>query len=265
MKILISVIVPCYNQAKYLNECLQSVLDQKFQEWECIIVDDGSPDNTEEVAEKWTEKDIRFKYYKKENGGVCSARNYAVERAVGDWILPLDADNSINPDYLSDAAKYFNENFKVIYGNAKKFGAVEEDWILPEYSPRRMAVYNIIDTCAFYKRSDFIRIGGYDVQMVHGLEDWEFWIHLLRDGGKVKHLPGIYFNYRVLEKSRTTGLDPEKFEKMVRYIECKHTGFFHDNIGTFHQLAVENLDLKSKVNGKLYRFYMSVFNLIKRS
>ena len=62
---LISVIVPCYNQAQYLDECLQSVLEQTYQNWECIIVNDGSPDNTEEVVKKWTEKDPRFKYLKK--------------------------------------------------------------------------------------------------------------------------------------------------------------------------------------------------------
>ena len=66
MNPLISVIVPCYNQAQYLDECLQSVLDQTYQNWECIIVNDGSPDHTEEVAKKWTEKDPRFKYLKKE-------------------------------------------------------------------------------------------------------------------------------------------------------------------------------------------------------
>ena len=64
---LISVIVPCYNQAQYLDECLQSVLEQTYPNWECIIVNDGSPDNTEEVAKLWIEKDKRFKYFWKEN------------------------------------------------------------------------------------------------------------------------------------------------------------------------------------------------------
>jgi glycosyltransferase involved in cell wall biosynthesis len=61
----ISIIVPCYNQAQYLDECLQSVLNQTYQDWECIIVDDGSPDNTEKVVKKWIEKDSRFQYLKK--------------------------------------------------------------------------------------------------------------------------------------------------------------------------------------------------------
>lgn len=264
MTALISIIVPCYNQAQYLDECLQSVYNQSFQEWECVIVDDGSPDNTEVVARRWTVKDCRFKYFKKQNEGVCAARNYGIERAIGQWILPVDSDNSINQDYLLEASKYFDKNFKVIYGNARKYGAINEDWILPPFTRKKMAVYNIIDTCAFYKKIDFNEIGGYDEQMIHGLEDWEFWINLLKDGGDVKHLPAIHFNYRVQEKSRTAGLDMQKFEKMVRYIERKHTSFFHENLGTFHQLAIENLDLKSKVNGKVYKLYMYISKILRR-
>lgn len=261
----ISIIVPCYNQAQYLDECLNSVLNQQFQDWECIVINDGSSDNTEAIAAKWTEKDSRFKYFRKENGGVCSARNYGIERAIGEWILPLDGDNYINPDYLWEASKYFDENFKIIYGNALKFGMTNETWIFPKYTSEKMALFNLIDNCAFYKKEDFHKIGGYDVQMLHGLEDWEFWINLLKDGGKVKHLPGIYLNYRVQEKSRQTDLDPNTFEEMVRHIESKHTDFFHENLGTFHQLALENLDLRSKVNGRAYKFYTLLVNIFRRN
>ena len=71
----VSIIVPCYNQAQYLDDCLQSVLDQTYQDWECIIVNDGSPDNTAIIASVWTARDPRFKYIYKENGGLSSARN----------------------------------------------------------------------------------------------------------------------------------------------------------------------------------------------
>ena len=96
MNPLISVIVPCYNQAQYLDECLQSVLDQTYQNWECIIVNDGSPDHTEEVANKWLEKDPRFRYIDKENGGLSSARNAGLKEAKGEWIQFLDCDDKIN-------------------------------------------------------------------------------------------------------------------------------------------------------------------------
>ena len=98
---LVSIIIPCYNQAKFLQETLQSVNHQTYSNWECIIINDGSPDNTEEIALEWCYKDVRFKYFKKENGGLSSARNFGILHARGDLILPLDADDKISKNYLS--------------------------------------------------------------------------------------------------------------------------------------------------------------------
>lgn len=97
----VSVIVPCYKQAQFLDECLQSVLDQTYENWECIIVNDGSPDNTDEVADKWVKKDNRFKYLYKENGGLSSARNAALEVVTGDYIQFLDSDDLIHREKFS--------------------------------------------------------------------------------------------------------------------------------------------------------------------
>lgn len=109
MNPLISVIVPCYNQAQYLDECLQSVLDQTYQNWECIIVNDGSPDHTEEVAKKWLEKDNRFRYIYKENGGLSSARNAGIREAKGEYLFFLDCDDLLpNIDSFYIYSKHIN-------------------------------------------------------------------------------------------------------------------------------------------------------------
>lgn len=100
---LVSIIIPCYNQAQYLDDALQSVLDQTYSNWECIIVNDGSPDSTEEVAKKWIERDERFKYVKKENGGLSSARNAGIDIAKGEWIQFLDADDYLHPAKLQES------------------------------------------------------------------------------------------------------------------------------------------------------------------
>ena len=104
---LISVIVPCYNQAQYLDECLQSVLDQTYTDWECIIVNDGSPDHTEEIAKKWVEKDTRFIYLFKENGGLSSARNAGIEIAKGEWIQFLDCDDILKKEKFEISTNFF--------------------------------------------------------------------------------------------------------------------------------------------------------------
>ncbi len=97
----ISVIIPCYNQAHFLNESVGSVLAQTYTNWECIIVDDGSSDNTKEIAINYAQKDTRIKYVYKINGGLSSARNKGLENASGIWIQFLDADDALDPEKFS--------------------------------------------------------------------------------------------------------------------------------------------------------------------
>src|SRR5690554_3213021 len=97
---LISIIVTCYNQASYIDETLNSVLNQTYQNWECIIVNDGSTDTTEEVVSKWLKKDNRFQYIASTNKGVSNARNVGIEKAMGTYILPLDGDDVFGTHYV---------------------------------------------------------------------------------------------------------------------------------------------------------------------
>ena len=233
---LISVIVPCYNQAQYLDECLQSVLDQTYTDWECIIVNDGSPDNTEDVAKKWVEKDARFRYLFKENGGLSSARNAGIEIAKGEWILPLDADDKIGNQYLELAEKEFEKDYTVIYCEAELFGNEIGKWHLPEFSLENLAKKNCIFCSAFYKKEDWKKVNGYDINMIYGLEDYEFWISLLKNKNTVKKLPQTLFYYRVKENSMLTSLKSERINKMFNYISKKHTDFFLEYLGSFNEL-----------------------------
>ena len=97
---LVSIIVPCYNQARYLPDALASVASQTYPHWECIIVNDGSLDHTSEVARQWLEKDDRFKYVEKQNGGLSSARNAGLKVAKGEYIQLLDADDLLEADKI---------------------------------------------------------------------------------------------------------------------------------------------------------------------
>lgn len=254
MNSVISIIVPCYNQAQYLDECLQSVLDQTYQDWECIIVNDGSPDNTEEIGKKWVEKDSRFKYICKENGGLSSARNAGIEIAKGKYILPLDADDRIAPNYLRSAFLEFeqNDNLKVVYGRAIKFGVVNEEWILPDYSPELLAIQNLIYCSGIYKKSDWERVNGYDINMKFGLEDWEFWIAILKDGGEVKKLNEIVFYYRVKEISMITSIKKEYYNYSLDYIGIKHSKFYFQILGNFHQILQEKKERKESLKSRKF-------------
>ena len=273
---LISIIVPCYNQAQYLDECLQSVLDQTYQDWECIIVNDGSPDDTEEVAKKWLDKDVRFKYLKKQNGGLSSARNAGIEIAEGEWILPLDCDDKIAKNYLSLATEKFSENYTVIYCEAEYFGAKTGNWKLPNYSLKNLAEENIIFCTAFFQKKNWEKVGGYDENMKHGLEDWEFWISLLKNEGVAYQLNETCFFYRIKENSMLTNLhQSNKMDKMLFYIEKKHLDFFHSQLGSIHRINKDKNEyhkisdllrnqLTEIASSKRYQMIDKVFSIFNR-
>ena len=97
---LVSIIIPTYNYAHYLPETLNSVLNQTFQNWECIIVDDGSTDDTHTVVAQFAQNDSRFFYYYKANGGLSDARNYGIAKSRGEFLLFLDSDDLIAPYFV---------------------------------------------------------------------------------------------------------------------------------------------------------------------
>ncbi len=241
---LISVIVPCYNQSIYMDECLQSVLDQTYQNWECIIVNDGSPDNTEEVALQWTKKDPRFIYLKKENGGLSSARNAGIEIAKGEWILPLDCDDKIGSQYLELASAQFDKDYQVITCLGKNFGMKSDLIKMEKFSLSNIATYNTFFASSFFKKSVWEKSGGYDENLIYGLEDWDFWISILKDGGEVYYIPEVCFFYRIKEFSMVTELVNQKRIQMTNIISKKHIDFFHQYLGDFPTLALEIKVLK---------------------
>lgn len=96
----ISIIVPVYKVEQYLPKCINSILAQTFQDWELILVDDGSPDNSGKICDEYALKDSRIRVFHKENGGVSSARNLGVDNAKGEWITFIDSDDYIQPGFL---------------------------------------------------------------------------------------------------------------------------------------------------------------------
>lgn len=270
---MISVIVPCYNQSSYLSECLKSVLDQTYKDWECIIVDDGSPDNTEDIALEWVKKDERFKYYKKTNGGVSSARNFGIEKASGKWILPLDGDDKIANRYLELASKEFDD-FDIIYCIGNYFGNKSGEIILDDFEITKILLENQIFCTAFFKKQDWIKVGGFDESMHKGYEDWEFWLRLIslkKASIRVKKINYLGFFYRIKDISRNTQAMHENDSEIRNYLFVKHNLLYQENITAISKLLQENRKLKSKIthletvlNSKRYLWVNKIFNFFKR-
>ena len=228
MNILVSIIVPCYNQSHFLNESLQSVLDQTYVDWECIIVNDGSLDNTESIAQQWCEKDNRFSYLYKENGGLSSARNAGITKSDGEYILPLDADDYIQKDYLSKLVPklYQDESLAIVSCYSEFFKKSLNNIIFelkPEGTTYHYLLYvNQLIATSLFRKICWEEVGGYDETMKKGFEDWEFWIAITKRGWKYKVIEEFLFYYRKSKKSMLVDTLNNHAESNKEYIYKKH-------------------------------------------
>lgn len=202
----VSIVVPCFKQAEYLPHTLDSVLAQTYDNWECVVVDDGSPDDTRQVVEKYSLNDSRISCISQANKGLSAARNFGIANTSGTYILPLDADDLIESEYIELAVQYLEKHndVKVVYCRAAKFGAVNCEWDLPEYSFDKLLFENQLFCSSLYRRSDFEKTSGYNESMRSGLEDWDFWLSFLGPDDKVYRIDKILFRYRIKNVSMLT-------------------------------------------------------------
>lgn len=203
-KPLVSVIVPCFNQGKFILETLESVSKQTFTNFECIVVNDGSTDDSLVKMKGFCEDDPRFHYIDKFNEGVSVARNTAIRQSRGKYILPLDADDKIAETYLEKTVGYIEQHpeVKLVCTNTRLFGAKRTDYELPEYDYRREICRNILVCTALFRKRDFDKTTGYNPKMVKGLEDWDFWLSFLKEEDLVHRIDENLFFYRMKFDSR---------------------------------------------------------------
>ncbi|MBR4572776.1 MAG: glycosyltransferase [Prevotella sp.] len=260
----ISIIIPCYNSAQWVAETIQSVLSQTIEDWECIIVNDGSTDNSLEIIKSYAEKDNRIRYIDKKNEGVAIARNTAIASAQGEYILPLDADDLIAPTYVEKALKYFEEHpsTKLVYCEADFFGKREEHWELPEYNYQDFIYYNCIFCSAIYRREDFLKTKGYNSSNRNNLEDWDFLLNFLKEDDIVHRIPETLFFYRIHGDSRTKR-DDDSLAKSRLFLILNHAHIYSKD---FNRTAmwigntekVNRLLRKRKKYRKLFLSFMTL-------
>lgn len=216
----VSIIIPCYNAGDLLNEAVESALAQTWQDLEIVIVDDGSTDPvTQKIIEQaaWP----RTRVVRQANAGPSAARNRAIEMATGQYILPLDADDTIEPEYVAKAVAILDARPEVgvVYCKARKFGAEEGPWNLPAYSLQELVIDNVIFVTALYRKADWVGVGGYNEQLRHGVEDYEFWVKIVHLGRQVVQLDECLFNYRIQPVSRTTTFQEGRSDIVRTYAE----------------------------------------------
>ena len=208
---MISVIIPVYNVAPYLRECLDSVLAQTFTDWELLVVDDGSNDSTEDILKEYLERDdsLRIRYIKKEqNSGASDTRNVGVNAAQTEWIAFLDSDDLWAPDKLEKQLALMKEkDCGVVYSsyltcdsNNQVKGLVNCKRMV---TYRRMVCDNAIGFLTMmYDRS---KTGDMLLPTIRKRQDWGFNIQLLEKGGVAYGLPEPLAIYKIRPSSVSRG------------------------------------------------------------
>lgn len=216
----VSVVIPCFDAGQYLDEAVQSALAQTWADLEVVIVDDGSTDaSTLRLLE--TANWPRTRIFHQSNAGPSAARNRAIGEAHGEYILPLDADDTIEATYVEKAIAVLDSRPEVgcVYCKAMKFGAESGPWDLPPYRLEELAIDNVIFVTALFRKADWRAIGGFDERLRHGVEDYDFWVKMVASGKAVVQLDEFLFNYRVQEKSRTTRFQDGMNGKVATYAD----------------------------------------------
>ena len=226
----VSVIMPCYNDGQYIEEALYSLRAQTYLNWELIVIDDGSDEpETLRVLEQLEEMPY-VRLLRTNHVRPAGARNAGIQAARGTYILPLDADDTIEPTYMEKAVKILNENphVGVVYCKADLFGEQSGPWGLPDYSLRAMLQDNIVFVTSMFRREDWERVGGFNTTMHAGMEDYDFWLSILELDREVVQIPEVLFHYRIKPKSRTTGFQNsvEQIKDTYHTLYRNHTALY---------------------------------------
>jgi glycosyltransferase involved in cell wall biosynthesis len=221
----VSVIIPCFNMGQYIDEAVDSVFAQTMQNFEIIIVDDGSTDpETIQLLSNYHRPNTRV--FVTRNQGVAAARNCAIEHATGEYLCALDSDDRLHPTYLERAAALLDRDPALTFVSSwvQMFGASDELWKQDDCDLPMLLAECTVMTAALVREEAVRSVGGYDTHMpAQGDEDWDLWISLVERGCRGVILPEVLFYYRRRPGSMcevcTTG---ETHLRLVQYIMEKH-------------------------------------------
>lgn len=225
-----TVVIPCYNLGELVTKAVDSVMRQSIDTVQVIVVDDASDDPETKQVLKDLEAKVQVVYADK-NGGVAAARNLGINHARSEYILCLDADDTIEPTYLEKAKSMFDmdDSTGIVTCWAQYFGDVDSQWrIKPDITLAKALVGSPIHTASCFRRSAWQQVGGYESRL-RGYEDWEFWINIIKHDWKVAVIGELLFNYYVRPGSKVNTSN-KNADKILAVFFDKHREAFVDNL-----------------------------------
>ncbi len=197
----VSVIIPCYNHGRYLDEAVASVVAQMYPDWELIIVDDGSTDDTAAIAERLiaTYADRNMRLIRQANQGLSASRNTGIAAAKGTYILPLDADDALEPGMLAATTPILDAQPEIgfVYTDVLMVGVETTRWSGGAYAVQKLLFDCPMVPMTLFRREAWSTVGGFRADLQpQGYEDWDFWLSLAQAGWLGYHVPQLLVRYR---------------------------------------------------------------------
>jgi glycosyltransferase involved in cell wall biosynthesis len=207
----VSIIIPCYNMREYVGEAICSALAQTYVDKEIIVVNDGSTDGS--LAEI---SNYRVGIVSKKNEGLAAARNSGIKAALGELILPLDADDRLDPQYLEKTVPLMKPAIGVVSTDMVYFGT-HSNRLRPTHTTlSQVTQYNGMPVCSLIRKRALEEVGGYKSIMNEGCEDWELWVSILKKGWQVAILNEPLFFYRRKPVSMASTMNRGKMIEVMK-------------------------------------------------
>lgn len=224
---LVTIGIPCYNYGRFIREAIDSVVASTFQDFEIIVVNDGSTDpETLAVLEQFEKTPLlpgRLRVVHQQNQGLAAARNKGAALARGKYVISLDADDRIDPTYLEKTAWVLEHHpqYAFCYSYVQFFGADDDVWKTQPFSLEKALLYNHVPTGAVFRREAWVEAGGFRDEL-HGQDDWNFWITLGAKGWDGCLIPELLFFYRKHQTSMWSNIRMAERERIAHTIQQLH-------------------------------------------
>ena len=287
---LISIIVPIYNSENYLRQCLDSIMGQTYKNFECLLINDASPDHSADICREYVSKDSRFRYFEQENGGVSSARNLGIECSKGQYITFINSDDWVESDHLEVLYRaLIDEKADIAISTYKQFSMEDNCYYVHSYQrgyeKRIFERYQLIEELPVLERYDQsygITFGKIISKKALGIirfneytslcEDMEFWYKLYLISDKIVYVNKDTYNYRKYENASLKHIDAKNkysdIQQRLNFISILATNGrnirgYIENLLIHLEISLEELKNSNQESDETYRWIEEILFLFK--
>lgn len=257
----VSIVIPCYNYAKFLPFAIESCLKQTHRTREIVVVDDGSTDDTAAVAKGYKQQGV--KYIHQANAGPSAARNAGVRAARSEWIICLDADDMLDERYVEKCIAHAEAHPKAsfVYTQMQHFGARSDVFKSRNYNVPQLLAGNYINASALIRRKDYLQ-HPYDEALRNGLEDWDFYLGLAEHGmtGVLLAEPLLLYRQHDDHESVNTLAHTEDNQgKNLTFLKKKHSALYQ-----MHRLQAKLFTMRNRIEHRYYQSRARLARYVKK-